>query len=134
MAESIILSEFVRKGVPVLIPFGDNDKYYLVVQLKDIFKSVQIKYGRYAKGVVVADIRHRIGTNRIKYETYSGKVDYIAIWCAELNTSYLMPIEECGKTHIFLRVDEPKNNSCTSTIIWASDYDFSKVLLKILNE
>jgi hypothetical protein len=127
-AESVILSEFVRRGIPVLIPFGDNEKYDLVVDLGGVFKSVQVKYGSYSNGCVVCDTRHRLGAKRIKYETYTGKVDFIAVWCEALDKSYLVPIADGDKTSFRLRVDKPKNNSCISTVVWASDYEISKVL------
>jgi hypothetical protein len=127
-AESVILAEFIKYDIPVLLPFGDNEKYDLVIDLNGVFKSVQVKYGRYMNGCVVADTRHRVGAKRIEYETYGGKVDFIALWCEELDTKYLIPISEGNKTNITLRVDTPKNNSCISTIIWATDYEFFKVL------
>lgn len=130
-AEIVIISEFVKSDIPVAIPFGQNEPYDLVIETKDGFKSVQVKHGTYKNGCVVADIRHRIGFSKRMYSTYDGKVDYIAVWCEELNTSYLLNINECqGKTYLYLRIDKPKNNSCISTIVWAKDYEFAnKVFL-----
>lgn len=130
-AEIVVISEFIKNDIPVSIPFGQNEPYDLVIDTKYGFKSVQVKHGTYRNGCVVVDIRHRIGYSKIEYSTYDGKADYIAIWCEELNTCYLLDIKECnGKTNLRLRIDNPKNNSCISTIVWAKDYEFSnKVLL-----
>lgn len=54
-AESVILAEFVKHEIPVLLPFGDNEKFDLVIFINNEFKSVQVKYGRYVNGCVVAD-------------------------------------------------------------------------------
>lgn len=130
-AEIVIISEFIKNDIPVSIPFGQNEPYDLVADTKLGFKSVQIKHGTYRNGCVVADIRHRTGFSKITYSTYDDKVDYIAVWCEELDTCYLLSIDECqGKTMLNLRVDNPKNNSCISTIVWAKDHIFAdKVLL-----
>lgn len=124
-AEIVIISEFIKNDIPVSIPFGQNEPYDLIIDTKDGFKSVQIKHGSYKNGCVLADIRHRTGFSKIAYSTYDGKTDYIAVWCEELNSCYLLDINECqGKTYLCLRIDNPKNNSCISTIVWAKDYEF----------
>ena len=129
IAESVIISEFIKNNISVSIPFGDNDKYDLIVELNNQFKSVQIKNGRFENGKIIADIRHRIGKDRINYSTYSDKVDFIAIYCDYNDSCYLIDLKTFGnKTHACLRIDSPKNNSCISTIIWAKDFEFKKIL------
>ena len=91
-AEIVIISEFIKNDIPVSIPFGQNEPYDLVIETNHGFKSVQIKHGTYRNGCVVADIRHRTGFSKIAYTTYDGKVDYIAVWCEELDTCYLLSI------------------------------------------
>lgn len=126
-AEIIVISEFIKNDIPVSLPFGDNQPYDLVIDTPLGFKSVQVKHGLLKNGVIIADIRKRIGNKRVKYTTYDQLVDYLAIWCEQLNTCYLLDMNECnGKTMIHLRVVEPKNNSCITTVKWASDYEFSK--------
>ena len=124
-AEIVIISEFIKSGIAVSIPFGNNEAYDLVIDASSGFKSVQVKHGIYKNGCVVADIRHRKGYDKRKYDTYDDKVDYIAVWCEELDTCYLLDMNDCnGRTTLNLRVDLPKNNSCISTIVWAKDYEF----------
>lgn len=131
-AEIVIISEFIKAGIAVSIPFGNNEVYDLIIDTKLGFKSVQVKHGTYRNGCVVADIRHRKGYDKKKYDTYDGKVDYIAVWCEELNTCYLLDMNECnGKTSLNLRIDLPKNNSCISTIIWAKNYEFKDKILSL---
>ena len=131
-AESVILSEFIKNDIPVLIPFGDNEKYDLVADVDGKFYSVQVKHGQYKNGGISVDLRHRIGVKRIKYETYFGKVDLFGVWCEKLNTTYLLPIEMFGKqTSIVLRVEQPKRNSCISKIIWADNFQFAKIISRV---
>ena len=58
-AEIVIISEFIKVGIAVSIPFGNNEVYDLIIDTKLGFKSVQVKHGTYRNGCVVADIRHR---------------------------------------------------------------------------
>lgn len=74
-AEIVIMSEFIKNGIPVSVPFGQNEPYDLVIDTKYGFKSVQIKHGTYRNGCVTADIRHKIGFSKKKYSTYDGKTD-----------------------------------------------------------
>lgn len=132
-AEIVIMSEFIKHGIAVSIPFGNNEAYDLVIDTKQGFKSVQVKHGSIHNGCVLADIRHRKGYDKIKYDTYDGKVDYIAIWCEEIDSCYLIDIAECnGKTRLNLRIEAPKNNSCISTIVWAKDYVFHDKVMSLL--
>lgn len=133
IAESAISNEFIRNNIPVLLPFGDNEKYDLVIEINGKFKSVQIKYATVINGCIKADARHRIGAKRIKYESYNGKVDIIAVWCEELGKAFLLTLSDFTKNTINLRIVEPKNNSCVTTVRWAKDYEFIAMLQKIKN-
>lgn len=128
MTECVILAEFQKLEIPVSIPFGRNEPYDFVIETKDGFKSVQVKHGTYKNGCVVSEICHKRSYKKTQKDSYKGVVDYIAIWCSELDKAYLLKIDEfnANKT-AYLRVDHPKNNSCISTIIWADKYEFKIV-------
>lgn len=124
MAESAILLKFQENEIPVLIPFGRNEPYDFVIDTRKGFKSIQVKHGILKNGCVIADIRHTRTAKKNVHESYFNIVDYIAIWCSSTKKAYLMPLKELkDKTAVALRIDEPKNNSCISTIIWAKNYD-----------
>lgn len=131
-AEISIISEFVKAEIPVLLPYGDNEPYDLVIETSDGFKSVQVKHGSLKNGVIVADFRKRIGYQRKDYTSYFGLVDYMAVWCSDLDECYLVPLNECrDKTYISLRVSDPKDNSNKKNIVWAKDYLLSNVIKKL---
>ena len=128
-AEAVVLSEFVKRGFPVLIPFGDNEKYDLVVEINGTFKSIQVKKGVSRNGCLIADLRYKIGIKRIKSEKYFGKVDLIAIWCEENGKVYLLDLKKFGnKTFANLRLEKPKTNYLISTIVWAEKYEIDNFL------
>lgn len=129
-AESVILSCFVKHNIPVLLPFGDNEKYDLVIDINGRFQSVQVKNRLLKEGKIMVDLRHRIGVKRIKYETYFNKVDFIAVWCEKINRCFLMPLERIGKK-TSITLDKPKNNSSITKVIWSDEFDFEKVILRV---
>jgi hypothetical protein len=131
-AEAIVLSEFVKREFAVLIPFGDNEKYDLVVEINGCFKSVQVKKGACRNGCLVADLRYKVGSKRVKSEKYFGKIDLIAIWCEENNKVYVFDLNKFGnKSFARLRLEKPKNNSCISTIIWAEQYEIENFFKRL---
>lgn len=128
-AEAIVMAEFIKHDIPVLQPFGDNERYDLVVEINNTFKTIQVKYGRFHNGCIVADIRHKRNLKNKEYTTYYNKVDYIAVWSEYNNKIYLIKLLEYGdKNSISIRLDPPRNNSCYNTILWASDYEFNKII------
>ncbi len=132
IAEASILAEFVKNNIPVLLPFGDNEKYDLVIDLNGEFKSIQIKCGSLINGCITADVRHRIGVKRIKYESYIGKVDLIAIWCNEIKKAYLIPAGKLkAEFYVRLRIDKPKINYIMDTIVWAKDHELDSIIKKL---
>lgn len=132
MAESVILAEFQKMEIPVSIPFGRNEPYDFIIDTKEGFKSVQVKHGTYKNGCVVSEITRKRTYKKTQRVSYKGIVDYIAIWCSEINRAFLLKPEEFKAIQTaYLRVEQPKNNSCISTIVWAEQYDFHKVAKKI---
>lgn len=128
MTESVILSEFQKLEIPVSIPFGRNEPYDFVIDTKDGFKSVQVKHGIYKNGCVVSEITHKRTYKKTQKDSYKGIVDYIAIWCSQLDKAYLLDLNKfkANKT-AYLRVEKPRNNACISTIVWAESYELKKI-------
>jgi PD-(D/E)XK nuclease superfamily protein len=46
MTEAVVMAEFVKAGFPALIPFGENHRYYLVIEAGGRFLRVQCKTAR----------------------------------------------------------------------------------------
>jgi len=118
--EAIILAALLRKGETLLLPFGDNQRYDLVLDRDGTFIRVQCKTGRLRNGGITfhasSSHEHR-GNGRRKYV---GEADFFGIYCPELDKVYLLPVKDVfSKT---LRVDPPLNGQKTG-ICWAKDYE-----------
>jgi len=51
--EAIIIAELIKKDYVVLLPFGDNQRYDLVIHHNNEFIRVQCKTGRLRNGAIV---------------------------------------------------------------------------------
>lgn len=108
-SEGMVLARFLRNGWTVLQPFGDNQRYDLVVDRGNGFERVQVKTGRLKNGAIFfvasSSQAHRGKARR----TYLGQIELLAVFCPETDKVYLAPVEEF-KSAGSLRVDPPKNN------------------------
>ena len=120
--EAIIIAELIKKDYPVLLPFGDNQRYDLIIEDKGQFKRIQCKTGRLRKGAVTfATCSNRCNTKQLYKKDYLGQIDLFAVYCYENNQIYLVPIDCVGTTQAKLRIDSPKNNQ-SKKIQWAKDF------------
>lgn len=122
MAEISIMRKFILNKIPVSIPFGNTEPYDLVIETNEGFKSIQVKNAKYLRGSIIAYIDNRSGYSKYTHNSYENVVDYIAIYCRDIDECYIVDTHNINSFSITLRVDPPKNNSCISQIRWAKDY------------
>jgi len=123
--ESRILHEFLRREIPVSIPFGDNERYDMVVESDGTFERVQCKTGRYKNGCVIFDCSN-VNLHDGERHDYHGDIEYFAVYCDYTEEVYMLPVEETGRSEKSLRVEEPEQTS--SRITWAEDYEIETFL------
>jgi hypothetical protein len=76
--EAAILSELVRRGYSVLLPFGVNQRYDLVLDLDGKFVRAQCKTGRLRNGVVFFSTKSvQSNTRRAVIRNYDGDADVL---------------------------------------------------------
>lgn len=112
VTEAVVLAELVKLGFVVMIPFGDNQPYDIVVDNGGKFSRLQCKTGRVRDGVVVFNTESCLprADGKIVSRSYVGEVDYFAIYCREINKIYLVPIGQACKGKCSLRLEPAKNN------------------------
>jgi hypothetical protein len=117
-------------GFGVLIPFGENTRYDLVIDDGEKFSRVQCKTGRLRKGAVRFAVcscyGHHLRPGDARRD-YRGQVDYFGVYCPETTTVYLVPIEDLPvRSQAALRV-EPTRNGQKYNIRPAVDYEIGRV-------
>jgi hypothetical protein len=120
VSEAAVLAALLKRGYVVLTPWGDNERYDLVIDNEGTFERVQVKTGRIISGAVVVDAKS-VSTKGTNW--YHGQVDHIAAYCTELDKCYLVPMVVFGKRRsISLRFEASKNHQ-SKRVTLAKDFE-----------
>src|SRR6185295_6493361 len=123
-SEGQIMSRLLRTGRTVLKPFGDNQRYDLVIDEGDRFVRVQCKTGRLRDGAVrfatCSSYAHR-GLGR---RDYRGQADVFAVYCPGTDRCYLVPVDAVGEKGCSLRVNKSRNGQAKN-IRLAADFELA---------
>lgn len=129
VSEARTLFEFQKLGIPVSLPWGDNLRYDMVIELNGCLYKVQIKT---SNEIVNGSIRcytrssKNHTTNKV-YDIYENDVDFFVFYNQEMDKLAIVPIEDIGKQKsIALRIDKPSNNQ--GNVRYFDDYSFEKIL------
>lgn len=121
-SEVAILAQLVRQGYRVLLPFGVNQRYDMVLDNNGRLLKVQCKTGRLREGAIrfrSQSVQSNTAGTRVR--AYSGEVDFFAVYCPENDRVYLIPADEVPTRGMYLRVDRPRNRQ-RKRVRWAEDY------------
>ncbi len=121
VSESRVLAHLVQQGYTVLIPFGENQRYDLVIE-EDYqeFVRIQVKTGRIRNGAVIfstasTDWYHRTQRN------YKGEIDLFYVYCPDNGEIYRVPVNDATTREMSLRLFPTKNRQMAG-IRWAKDF------------
>ena len=134
ITELEVLTYITKLGYQVSIPFGDRERYDQIWDINGKLLRVQVKTSHEIDdGAAVAfscrsSQRSKGKTKNTRYR--DTEIDYFAtIWQGRC---YLVPIQETS-TEKVLRFAPPKNGQIKG-ITFAKDYEFEKVVNKIINK
>ena len=131
-----ILAKLLDNGYKVLLPFGENCRYDLAIDLGNKFIRIQCKTGKLINDTIrfqTFTVSRCPNSERAdkKWLTKSydaTEIDAYMIYSPNLNKIYIAPIG--NKYHMYLRVKKSKKNvkvcnSNKATIKMAEDYEFT---------
>ena len=127
-SEAIILARLIEVGYNILTPFGDNQRYDLLIEdVDEKFWRVQCKTGRsngeYIEFAPASLYYHtRAGRTTHGSKDYHGQIDYFAVYCPETRGVYLIPVDHAGVSQMNLRLT-PTANKQKKGVRWAKDYE-----------
>jgi PD-(D/E)XK endonuclease len=121
-AQGVILSEVVKYGYTVLIPFGEAHRYDMVIEKDAKFFRLQCKAGRYINGVIRFNACSSNWFNKTRKRYTIEEIDYFAVYCEHTEKVYLVPVEDINGADGTLRV-EPTANNQAKGVRWARDYE-----------
>lgn len=122
LSEAMVFAALLRAGKVVLHPFGDNQRYDLVIDEKGIFKRVQVKTGRIIRGAISFPTCSSYAHRKRPSKDYKGQIELFGVYVPKMDKVYLVPVNVVGTRCALLRLEKPKN--CQSkNIRWAKDYE-----------
>lgn len=131
IGESIIQSEFVKRGIQVSLPFGDNARYDQIADFGGKQNRIQVKYCNHVSAndsvMLCCSSSYNHTTNK-RRSTYVDDVDYLAFYIPHWNVSQLIPVAELiGKKAIYIRKNPTKSGQ-QSGVHYIQDYSFDTTL------
>jgi hypothetical protein len=122
-SEGAILSELVRRGYNVLLPFGVNQRYDLVLDCDGRLLKAQCKTGRLRDGAVQFNAQSvQSNTCQTRIRGYAGEVDLFLVYCTENERVYAIPAHDVPNCQMQLRIDPPRNRQ-SKRVRWAKNYE-----------
>ncbi len=126
-SEAIILAALIQQGYVVSIPFGDNQRYDLLVDDGERILRVQCKTAYLCRGTIRFDCCNNRYMNEQgnaqRKRSYKGEVDVFFVYSPDTKRVYRIDIQETGSTVMSLRVDPLKKSHCLTK--WAKDFEFA---------
>jgi len=124
IAETRVLAELMEHGYSVSIPYGDNQRYDLLIDDSGEIHRVQVKRGSMDDGCVRFECKtaYTDGNGERHYNSYdSSEIDAYCVWSPDTRRVYWVPIEDAGSSAMRLRVEDTLERY-TSQTNWAEDY------------
>jgi hypothetical protein len=122
-SEAIILARLLQQGKTVLKPWGDSQRYDLVIDNGGTFTRIQCKTGRLSKDKTVLKFNTCSVGYKASSRNYKQEIDAFMVYSPEMDKIYYIPVDLAPKDRCSLRLIAPKNKQIVK-IMLASDYDF----------
>ena len=115
VAELAVALDLRRRGYKLLIPYGEDCNYDLVVDRGDRLERVQVKYTASDGCVVRVRCRsHSLTNGKVKHTKYytAEMIDWLAVYDATTDTCYYVPaaLLGTGRAELALRLTPARNN------------------------
>ena len=122
ISEAKVISFLLEKGLSVSIPFGNNQRYDLIIDFGDKLERAQVKTGFFKNGCISFSTCSKHGLTG-KRKDYKEQIEIFLVYCPQFRDKiFRIPVDKCGTTSVLLRVDPP-NGPLLNTIKWAKDYE-----------
>jgi hypothetical protein len=114
-----LIVALAEKGKTVLTPFGEGERYDLMIDEGTKVVRVQCKTGKLKKGVISFNNYSQTGRGTTRYGT---SVDAYGVHCPQNGKMYLVPAGDCAKFKTSLRID-PAKSGREKDIRYAAKYE-----------
>lgn len=140
IGEAVVLTEFLKYGIEVFLPYGENTKIDMIAKFNNKLNKIQVKTTSKYSGNGVYQVKLKNTSLRADstVTTFYNEddVDYFAIYCLQRPHPILVPF--CDVHSITIRFNETSNGNFEN-VNYESDYTFDKILntksiIRMVNE
>ena len=129
IGEAKVLAKFVEMGIPIYIPFGDDEKADLVAEFNGKLNKIQVKTSIKSKnGCSIFDLTsstaHRTNGGR---RNSNSEIDYFALYSLDRDKIYLMKAPDNPMTAITIRFEDTKSGKKIG-VNYESDFLIENIL------
>ena len=130
IGEAKVLAKFVEMGIPIYIPFGDDEKADLIAEFDGKLNKIQVKTSIKSKnGCSIFDLTsstaHRTNGERRKY--LNSEIDYFALYSLDRDKIYLMKVPDNPMSAITIRFEDTKSGKKIG-VNYESDFLIENIL------
>ena len=122
-SEAHVLAAVLDRGWAASIPFGNNQRYDLILDDGESLFLTQIKTAWLAGGCLVFATASKNGFTGVR-QTYEGDIDMFLVYSPELKKVYRVPVDAAPKSAMHLRVAPLANCEDKKGVRWAKDFEF----------
>jgi len=113
IGEAKVLAKLVELGIPVYIPFGDNERVDLIAEFNGKLNRIQVKTSIKAEdGVMIFSLNsstmHR--KKGVRHIYTDSEIDYFACYNIARDKIFLLPVNEVSNNTINIRYEAAKNH------------------------
>jgi hypothetical protein len=125
--EAIVLAELLKVGYTVLLPFGDNQRYDMVIDESGSFRRIQCKTARLANDgdVLIFKTSSTYAHRGRPQRGYLGDADLFAVYAPSTDQVYIIPVEGSAGSAMSIRLTPPRNGH-QANIKYAKDFLLAK--------
>lgn len=106
VTEAMVLAALARLGKRLLVPFGQGQRYDLLIDEGTKFVRVQCKTGKLKSGCVLFK---NFSRTDLGDKSYGDSVDAYGVYCPQNGKTYFVPASDCTVSWTTMRIDPPRN-------------------------
>jgi hypothetical protein len=110
ISEMMVTAALIKDGHIVLKPYGDNQRYDLVIDVEGQFKRIQVKTAQKTGSGFAFSTASTYAHRGHKRSCYIGVADLFGVYYPVNDTCYIIPVEGCPATLMSLGLVKPLNN------------------------
>ena len=130
IGEAKVLTKFLELGYDVYLPFGENTRIDMIVNINGELCKIQVKTSqRYKNGYTKFNLASNVDRGVSRYVYTEDDIDYFALYSVINDEIYLIHVNDAPDIAIQIRNTDAKLSM--KTIRKAEDYLIDNVLEKI---